>query len=227
MKTLVYKLLTPVLLLSYCSGASAANNTPATIQQWRNNPYQEYGFSPKNNAITVKTRQVAYSPNSYVIVGSPLMASAHPIGKPTLNCVVAAANTQRVPADLLLGIQSVERGQTGGSNSNSNNTYDIGAFQINSLFLPRIASMGGSEYDLSNRGCYNANVAAMLLREALQHPKKQSLDFYSRASGYHSWTPRYNQIYRNKLIKYTQEWQQWLQANGMSNLISAPRYSYN
>lgn len=227
MKAFVYKLLTPALFILFHCNAYAANNTPVTIQQWRNNPYQEYSYSPKTKTITVRSSQVAYAPNTYTFNANPLIASAHPIGKPTLDCVIAAANSQRVPVDLLLGIQSVERGQTGGYNTNANSSYDIGAFQINSIFLPRIARMGGTEYDLSHRGCYNASVAAILLREALEHPKKQSLDYYSRASGYHSWTPKYNQIYRSKLIKYTQQWQSWLQANGMSNLISAPYYYYN
>lgn len=151
-----------------------------------------------------------------------LNPSDYPLGKPTMTCVANIAASQGLPLDLMLGIQSVERGLTGQTVGNKNATYDIGAFQINSIHLRRVASLGGSEYDLLHRGCYNARIAAMLLSEALNNPKKQGMNFYSRAAGYHSWTPSYNGIYRRKLVKYTAQWQDWLRVNNMGHLVTAP-----
>lgn len=180
-----------------------------------NNPQDFITTVPSASAMQIP----AYQVNNYQITN----ASATPVGKPTLACVAHAANTNRVPVDLLLGVQSVERGRTGGTVSNKNSTYDIGAFQINSIHLRRVQRMGGSEYDLSNRGCFNAHVAAVLLKEALYNPAKSNWDFYSRASGYHSWTPKYNQIYRGKLVNYTRQWQSWLRANGMGYMVTSPQ----
>lgn len=147
-----------------------------------------------------------------------------PVGRPTLECVSHVARQQQVPIDLMLGVNSVERGNTGQLVRNTNATYDIGAFQINTIHLPMVAQQfGGTKSDLANRGCFNAYVASHLLRAAIYHPKKQHLDFYTRASGYHSWTPHVNRVYREKLMKYTKQWQAWLDRSGYSHWVSAPR----
>lgn len=137
----------------------------------------------------------------------------YPIGKPTLQCVKQAADNYHLPFELLLGLNSVERGATGQYVGNTNGTQDTGAFQINSIHYKRAGRLGVSPTDLASRGCYNAQFAAMLLSEALNNPSKQHLDFYTRAAGYHSWTPKYNAIYRRKLVAYTQQWHNWLLAN--------------
>lgn len=144
----------------------------------------------------------------------------YPIGKPTLECVIAAAQRQNAPVDLLLAINSIERGKTGQFVGNTNGTQDIGAFQINSIHLPRALKYQATREDLATRGCYNAEFAAMLLSEALNHRLMQNKDIYTRAAGYHSWTPKHNAVYRKKLVKYLGEWQSWLRSNNMQNLVT-------
>lgn len=144
----------------------------------------------------------------------------HPVGKPNLQCVAHAAQKRNIPVDVFLGVQSVERGKTGQSMRNKNQTDDLGAFQINTIHLPRISQQGGSKYDVLHRGCYNADVASLLLSEAINHPKKQHEDFFTRAAGYHSWTPAHNNNYKQKLKKYTNQWRNWLTANGYSHLLT-------
>lgn len=136
-----------------------------------------------------------------------------PVGKPTFECVAQAARDHNVPFAILLGVNSIERGNTGQNVGNSNGSLDTGAFQINSIHFNRAKKLNATHSDLSSRGCYNAQFAAMLLSEALRQPKKQHLDIYTRGAGYHSWTPKYNAIYRKKLVKYTNEWQAWLNQN--------------
>ena len=151
---------------------------------------------------------------------SPLANAGHlpdprnfPVGKPTLACVQQAAVDHQVPFALLLGVNSIERGSTGQNVGNTNGSVDTGAFQINSIHFDRARKLNASHNDLATRGCYNAQFAAMLLSEALNQRTKQHLDLYTRAAGYHSWTPKYNSIYKKKLVKYTAQWQDWLNNN--------------
>lgn len=146
----------------------------------------------------------------------------YPVGKPTLQCVVEAARRQNVPADLLLAVNSVERGNTGQFVGNTNGTQDMGAFQINTIHLPRARKYQATAQDLATRGCYNAEFAALLLHEAINHPKMQHKDYFTRAAGYHSWTPKHNAVYRKKLVNYLGQWQGWLKAKGMDDLVAAP-----
>lgn len=206
------------MLLGTISISSYANNSNNNNISYYN-PFamQAYAPTPASAAPLLVSNLPSVSPNR-------LIPPQHfPFGRPNLSCVVQAAQRRNIPADVFLGVQSVERGETGQQMRNSNATYDMGAFQINTIHLPRIAQLGGSKDDVMRRGCFNAEVASLLLHEALTNPKKQSLDFYSRASGYHSWTPKYNQIYRQKLMKYTRQWQAWLKNNNMAHLVTSPR----
>lgn len=153
-----------------------------------------------------------------------------PVGKPTLACVEKAAKDHNVPFVMLLGVNSIERGNTGQNVGNKNGSLDTGAFQINSIHFARAAKLKASHSDLASRGCYNAQFAAMLLSEALNQRSKQHLDVYTRGAGYHSWTPKYNNIYRTKLVRYTGEWQRWLDTNAPTQQYNNPQaqpVSYN
>lgn len=141
------------------------------------------------------------------------------VGAANFTCVRQAAFDQQVPLRLMLAINSIERGRYNQKVSNKNTSYDIGQFQINSIHLGRFSKFGASEYDISNRGCYNAQAAAYLLSAALREPSKRHLDIFTRASGYHSWTPKYNAIYRKKLITYLKQWDNWMKVNNIPSDI--------
>lgn len=201
--------------------ANAANQTRSSVNsvsvQSANsinpNPYA----SQLNNPYAGSSVNTSMASNSNYGPGGK---ERYPIGKPTLECVIAAAQRQNAPVDLLLAINSIERGKTGQLVGNNNGTQDIGAFQINSIHLPRALKYQATREDLATRGCYNAEFAAMLLSEALNHNLMQSKDIYTRAAGYHSWTPKHNAVYRKKLVKYLGEWQSWLRSNNMQNLVT-------
>lgn len=181
-----------------------------------NNPFaKQPSYYNDNNQF--KTTNLPNYPKNQLIP-----AQYFATGKPNLSCVAYAAQRRGLPVDLMLAIQSVERGQTGQQVRNSNATYDLGAFQINTIHLPRIEKLGGNKQDILQKGCFNAEVASLLLYEAMTHPKKQHHDFYTRAAGYHSWTPKYNQTYKTKLIQYLNQWQIWLKNNNLGHLISSP-----
>ncbi|ANN80897.1 hypothetical protein BAU07_26140 (plasmid) [Bordetella flabilis] len=130
----------------------------------------------------------------------------------TIECVIAAAQRQNVPANVLLGIASIEMGANGDRIGNSNKSLDLGHFGINTVhFRPGglLANAGIRPEDVASRGCYNAEVAAWLLARCLR--EQRGADFWVWAANYHSATPKFNAAYRQKLIRFSAQWGRWLQ----------------
>lgn len=122
----------------------------------------------------------------------------------TAECLSRVSSAYRVHPDVLFAILIVEGGTVGrNSASNSNGTYDIGPFQVNSMHRRALNELGVSEEELRNDGCINAAVAAWQLRRALPVEREAEIkneDDYLRAiARYHSATPKFNEIYANKL----------------------------
>jgi soluble lytic murein transglycosylase-like protein len=129
----------------------------------------------------------------------------------TINCVVHAANYQGVPANVLLAIGSVEGGKNGQAVRNKNGTYDLGHMQINtSTYKAEIAKYGISMDDVRFDGCKNVEIAAYLLKKRLSESNGQ--DFWTKVANYHSKTPMYNTIYKEKIQPRANKWGQWLQS---------------
>lgn len=127
----------------------------------------------------------------------------------TIACVIQAAKSYKIPPALMLAVASVEGGKNGTVSRNSNGTYDIGHFQLNTSHWKR----GGffSDYDMEQArwdGCLNARMASKLMR--WQFDNRSSKDWWTVAASYHSTTPRHNQRYRKLLMAKTREWQRWL-----------------
>jgi len=94
-----------------------------------------------------------------------------------IDCVVQAAQRQGVPANVLLAISSKESGKNGQSVSNSNGTFDLGHFQINTTHggqkaysprtrpLPNPMSPGAVATTPSWRpGCYARSLPRTMVR---------------------------------------------------------------
>lgn len=215
--------------------STTSNNKAASNQQQlqlRQRPQQQqqqqaYTHPVIYNPYSAMVNQVSYTPprqsfNNYnANAGNPrgvrglYSANNYPIGAANFTCVRQAAFDHEVPLRLMLAINSIERGRYNQKVANSNKSYDIGQFQINTIHLPKFAKYGATEYDIANRGCYNAQLAARLLSIALAEPTKKHLDIFTRASGYHSWTPKYNSIYRKKMLTYIVQWDTWLKDNNI------------
>ncbi len=137
----------------------------------------------------------------------------YPIRPANIDCVLRAAQKQGVPANVLLALASVEKGRNGQSVSNTNGSRDIGHFQINTIHWSqdgRLAQYPSiTQQDVAWRGCYNAELAAWMLRQHIDEPTGQ--DFWTRVANYHSKTPKYNAVYRSKLIPFAIRWGNWLQ----------------
>lgn len=120
-------------------------------------------------------------------------------------CIQRASAQYGIHTDILFAILMVEGGTVGrDSRANSNGTYDIGLFQINSMHRKELASIGIDERELRNDGCVNAMVAARHLKKVIT-PKMLSNvrtqdDYLRMIANYHSATPKYNKIYADKLL---------------------------
>jgi hypothetical protein len=128
----------------------------------------------------------------------------------TVECVIQAATKQGVSANILLAIASIEGGKNGQMVcSNDNGTCDLSHFQINTeTFRLELEPYGVKMDDVRWRGCYNAELGAFLLKKRLNEPPKRDKatgqlvvqDFWTKAANYHSRTPKFNTIYKAKLI---------------------------
>ena len=152
--------------------------------------------------ICTQAQAIAINP------GDPL----HRVGPADIPCVIQAAMRHGVPANVLLALASVEGGKNGQLVRNTNGTYDVGHFQLNTMHF---AENGVFQHirkdDVAWRGCYNAELAAWFLRQRLDAPGGG--DYWTRVATYHSATPKFNAIYRGKLIPLAARWGRWLQAN--------------
>ncbi len=118
-------------------------------------------------------------------------------------CMLLAAQTYQVPPAVLIGIMHVEGGRVGQEvGPNTNGTYDLGPMQINSLWVPQLASAWKIKetqaYDaIRDDGCVNVRVAAWILRKKI----KTAGSLYKGIAYYHSATPEVGSRYAKKVVK--------------------------
>lgn len=128
----------------------------------------------------------------------------------TLDCVVDAAKAHQVPLAALLGILSVEGGHVGEALSNTNGTWDLGAFQINTCHTNVLIKKGVNPMAVLSDGSINAHIAAWLLREELNRTDS----IWQAIGTYHSRTPNKRDNYIAKVHAHILR----LQEQGFSSL---------
>ncbi len=116
-------------------------------------------------------------------------------------CIFLAAQTYGVPPAVLVGILEVEGGKVGQEVRNTNNTYDLGPMQINTIWLPELAKHWGVSEATARRwvrddGCVNIGVGAWILRQK----SEEAGSIYSGIAHYHSKTPRHGIPYRQRVF---------------------------
>lgn len=127
--------------------------------------------------------------------------------KERVMCSVVAAVKYDVPANIVLAVAELENGKPGQYVRNANGTCDVGPLQFNTDYLADLAKYGITPEDVANTGCYPYELAAWRLRG---HIRGDTGDVWTRAANYHSRTPKYNAIYRAKLIRAAGKWADWL-----------------
>lgn len=116
-------------------------------------------------------------------------------------CIFIAAQTYSVPPAVLVGIMHVEGGKVGQQVRNTNNSYDLGPMQINTLWLPELSkhwrvSKGTAKSWVRDDGCINVSVAAWILRKKTD----DAGSLYKGIAHYHSKTPSLGFKYRRKVF---------------------------
>jgi len=124
------------------------------------------------------------------------------MGKIFATCLLLSSQMYSVPPAVLAGINHVEGGQVGQeAGPNVNGTYDLGPMQINTAWLPELASHWGVSPSTARRwvrddACTNVGVAAWILRTSLD----ETGDLATAIAYYHSHTPSYGQDYERKVV---------------------------
>jgi len=116
-------------------------------------------------------------------------------------CLMLAAQTYSVPPAVLVGIYQVEGGKPGQAVKNTNDTYDLGPMQINTIWIPELAEKWGVSNNtalqwVKNDPCTNMGVAAWILRGHMD----RTGDLSKAIAHYHSKTPKFGGPYKGKVI---------------------------
>lgn len=117
-------------------------------------------------------------------------------------CIFMAAQTYGIPPAVLLGIYQVEAGRVGQEvGPNRNGSYDLGPMQINTIWLPELATQWGVSVSTARRwvrddSCTNVGVAAWILRRHID----ETQDLSRAISHYHSRTPNIGDSYKYRVI---------------------------
>lgn len=123
-------------------------------------------------------------------------------------CIFAAAQTYSVPAPVILGVLHVEGGRVGQAVQNTNATYDLGPMQINTIWMPQLAEYWGvseakATQMVRDDACINIGVGAWILRSKMN----QTGSLYQGIAWYHSATPQFGTVYRDKVMRAIQSYQ--------------------
>lgn len=116
-------------------------------------------------------------------------------------CVVDAAARYNLPLAAMVGILATEGGKTGEALSNTNGTWDMGPFQINTCHINELLQAGMVPDVILRDGCANAYAAAFILRKEYDRTR----NIWDAVGAYHSRTPHFRDAYlgrvRNHLTK--------------------------
>ena len=127
-----------------------------------------------------------------------------------VSCSLGAALAYDVPANVLLAVAEKEAGKPGQWVRNDNGTFDVGSLQFNTVYLRELDRFGITPADVAAPGCFPYLLAAWRIRG---HLHNDSGDVWTRASNYHSRTPRHNARYRSDLIRRAARWTAWLDSH--------------
>jgi soluble lytic murein transglycosylase-like protein len=121
-------------------------------------------------------------------------------------CLMLASQTYSVPPAVLVGIYKAEGGQIGQEVKNENGSYDLGPMQINTVWLPELASKWNvkpatARSWLRDDACTNVGVAAWILRSHINETGSLS----QAIAHYHSRTPRHGDKYKARVVNILRE----------------------
>ena len=132
--------------------------------------------------------------------------------------VVDAAAQYNLPLAAMVGILATEGGKTGEALSNTNGTWDMGPFQINTCHVNELLQAGMAPEVILQDGCANAYAAAFILRKEYERTR----NIWDAVGAYHSRTPHFRDAYLGRVRKHLIK----LSHTGLAGLLpqnSSPR----
>jgi hypothetical protein len=116
----------------------------------------------------------------------------------TMDCVMEAARKNNLPLAALLGILAAEGGKPGEALKNTNGTWDMGPYQVNTCHVNTLAAIGMTPETVLRDGCANAQAAAWILRREF----KRTGDIWQAIGAYHSRTPHFRDAYIGRVKQH-------------------------
>jgi hypothetical protein len=146
--------------------------------------------------------------------------AAAPAPVPVVRCIEAAAMVYHLPSAVVLILLSVEGGALGQVSPNTNNTVDIGPMQVNTIWVPVVASHwratpADTYAALRDNFCANVEAGTWILRQAIDQAHG---DFWEGVGFYHSHNPGYKADYLRKVLRQTLR----LQAQALRQTAATP-----
>ena len=121
------------------------------------------------------------------------------------DCIELSADRYGLPASIIRAILRVEGGRVGQAVTNTNGTEDLGPMQINTVWLPTLASHGITRRQLQDDRCINILAGSWILARQMETAKKMEGPAQRRLwwaiGAYHSRTPEHNVKYALKVWK--------------------------
>ncbi len=113
------------------------------------------------------------------------------------------AQIYSLPPRVLPAIQRTEGGRPGLVHANQNGTYDLGIMQINTVWVPRLASYTSLPETtvsdrLLHRPCFNIAAAGLIMRTYLDEAGGELM---VAVGNYHSHTPLYHAAYQERVLR--------------------------
>lgn len=139
------------------------------------------------------------------VVGLVVAGVAHASAADEARCIEISARYNHLPPGLLLAVRQQEGGQAGYWRLNQDGSYDYGVMQINSRWLPVLASSGYSASAMIYDTCASIAVGAWMLAQALashrvwNQPDAEPHAYWRAVGDYHSHTLRLNRGYADQV----------------------------
>lgn len=132
--------------------------------------------------------------------------AGQPTGRDLQACILAAAQIHSVPASAMVILLMIEGGRLGMRSPNTNGTGDLGPFQVNEIWVPKIARYWGvpegQAYTLLRDDlCSNADAAGWIFGANLRDVGDKVWEGVAR---YHSMRPDLQNAYLNKAFDAAQ-----------------------
>lgn len=124
--------------------------------------------------------------------------------KITHECVAQVARKRELPASVLYGILEQEKGKPGMEKKNSNGTVDVGATQINTVWIEYFGrKYGVSKERLRDDACFSLDATGYILSKEMI---RTGGDLWKSVGNYHSRTPsvhwRYLKQVHPRIVRY-------------------------